>query len=94
MKYRTDNYLRALRVLCVAVLLLVSAATNSLSQVMDPGTPGPLAVTREEYNFGDTAFQPSNFPGPVELRASIHYPTNLSGTPLPVIQAVRVRMWT
>ena len=85
MKYRTDNYLRALRVLCVAVLLLVSAATNSLGQVMDPGTPGPLAVTREEYNFGDTAFQPSNFPGPVELTASIHYPTSLSGAPLPVI---------
>jgi hypothetical protein len=44
-----------------------------------------LAVTREEYNFGDTAFQPSNFPGPVELTASIHYPTNLSGGPFPVV---------
>jgi hypothetical protein len=44
-----------------------------------------LAVTREEYDFGDTAFQPTNFPGPVELRASIHYPTSLSGAPLPVI---------
>jgi hypothetical protein len=44
-----------------------------------------LAVTREEYNFGDTAFQPSDFPGPVELLASIHYPTNLAGGPFPVI---------
>ena len=30
----------------------------AFAQVPDPGTPGPLAVTREEYNFGDTAFQP------------------------------------
>ncbi len=55
-----SNYIRAF---CVAVLLLISASANTLGQVPDPGTPGPLAVTREEYNFGDTAFQPSNFPG-------------------------------
>src|SRR5688500_19715548 len=77
-----STYIRAF---CVAVLLLISAAANTSGQVPDPGTSGPLAVTREEYNFGDTAFQPSNFPGPVELIASIHYPTNLSGAPLPVI---------
>lgn len=82
MKSRPNNYIRAF---CVAVLLLISAAANTLGQVPDPGTPGTLAVTREEYNFGDTAFQPSNFPGPVELIASIHSPTNLSGAPLPVI---------
>lgn len=74
------------RAFCVTVLLLVcAAAVNTFAQVPDPGTPGPLAVTREEYNFGDTAFSPTDFPGPVELRASIHYPTNLSGAPLPVI---------
>jgi hypothetical protein len=66
----------------VAVILFVSPV---FAQVPDPGTPGPLAVTREEYNFGDTAFQPSDFPGPVELLASIHYPTNLPGGPYPVI---------
>ena len=82
MKPRTNNYIRAF---CVAVLFLVSTAANTLGQGPDPGTPGPLAVTREEYNFGDTAFQPTDFPGPVELRASIHYPTNLSGAPLPLI---------
>ena len=51
----------------------------------DPGARGPLAVTREEYNFGDTAFTPTDFPGPLELLASIHYPTNLAGGPRPVI---------
>src|ERR1044072_3590471 len=69
----------------VAFLFLTTFAISVFAQVPDPGTPGPLAVTREEYNFGDTAFQPTDFPGPVELRASIHYPTNLPGGPYPVI---------
>ena len=50
----------------------------------DPGLAGSLAVTREEYNFGDTAFTPTNFPEPIELRASVHSPTNLSGGPFPL----------
>jgi len=51
----------------------------------DPGARGPLPVTREEYNFGDTAFTPTNFPGPVELLASVHYPTGLPGGPYPLV---------
>jgi hypothetical protein len=77
----TKNYIRAF---CMTLLLLVSAGAR-IAFAQDPGTPGPLAVTREEYNFGDTAFQPTSFPGAVELRASIHYPTNLPGGPYPVI---------
>src|SRR6476660_3067676 len=70
---------------CISLLFLATLAINTaFAQVPDPGTPGPLGVTREEYNFGDTAFQPTNFPGPVELLASIHYPTALAG-PYPVI---------
>jgi len=72
------------RILAFLIFLIVTLSINSFAQVPDPGTPGPLAVTREEYNFGDTAFQPTDFPGPVELRASIHYPTVLAG-PYPVI---------
>lgn len=74
--------------LIALVLLLLFghwAAQNVSAQTPDPGSPGPFAVTREEYNFGDTAFAPTNFPGPVELNASVHYPTNLSGGPLPLI---------
>jgi len=72
-----------IRTLSIAVFFfLLAGVAPVLGQ--DPGAPGPLAVTREEYNFGDTAFQPSNFPGPVELLASIHYPTTLAG-PYPVI---------
>lgn len=74
------------RILSIALFSLLTVGVfPALVQAQDPGTPGPLAVTREEYNFGDTAFQPSNFPGLVELLASIHYPTTLSGGPFPVI---------
>lgn len=83
MKTMTRNRILAFSI--SFLFLLTFAARIGLAQVPDPGTPGPLGVTREEYNFGDTAFQPSNFPGPVELRASIHYPTNLAGGPFPVI---------
>jgi hypothetical protein len=70
----------------VTIAFVVSAGVQTaFGQVPDPGTPGPLTVTREEYNFGDTAFQPSDFPGPVEIRASIHYPANLPAGPYPVI---------
>jgi len=76
---RNRNYILA------SLAFIIVAAAAAFAQVPDPGTPGSLPVTREEYNFGDTAFQPSDFPGPVELRASIHYPTNLPGGPYPVI---------
>jgi len=51
----------------------------------DPGDSGPSAVTVTEYNDGDTAFTPPGFPGPVEVRASVHYPTGLSGGERPLI---------
>ena len=38
-----------------------------------------------EYNDGDTAFTPPGFPGPVEVRASVHYPTSLAGGGRPLI---------
>ena len=65
------------------LLLLVVAVPAIFAQ--DPTSPGPYAVTREEYNFGDTAFQPTSFPGPVELLASVHHPTNLTGGLFPLI---------
>ncbi|HYV82737.1 MAG TPA: hypothetical protein VE931_04435 [Pyrinomonadaceae bacterium] len=76
---RNKNYILA------SLIFIIVVAGAAFAQVPDPGTPGPLTVTREEYNFGDTAFQPTDFPGPVELRASIHYPANLPGGPYPVI---------
>jgi hypothetical protein len=77
-----------IHLLAASVLLLTFShleARQVCAQTPDPGLPGPSAVTREEYNFGDTAFAPTNFPGPVELIASVHYPTDLSGGPFPLI---------
>jgi hypothetical protein len=54
------------------------------AQSADPTVPGSLAVTREEYDFGDTAFTPTAFPS-VELRGSVHYPTNWLGGRLPLL---------
>src|SRR5919201_6991802 len=77
--------IRPLALLLFFLLVVGAGAPVVSAQTTDPGAPGPLAVTREEYNFGDTAFTPTNFPGPVELLASVHYPTDLSGGPFPLI---------
>lgn len=68
-----------------ALCVLTAFAAVTSAQTPDPGANGPLAVTREEYNYGDLAFQPTGFPSAVELRASVHYPTGLSGGPYPVV---------
>jgi hypothetical protein len=73
---------KRLRIL-FAFFLLISA--ESMLFAADPSASGPLAVTREEYTFGDTAFTPTNFPGPVEVTASVHYPTGLPGGPYPLV---------
>src|SRR5215207_2105098 len=76
---------KTLLTLTLTLLCVLSAAAVAAAQTPDPGTPGPLAVTREEYNYGDTAFTPTGFPGAVEVRASVHYPTGLSGGPYPFV---------
>ena len=58
------------------------------AQSPDPGATGPLAVTSEEYDFGDLAFTPVGSPGPVELRAVVHHPSDLSGGPFPLVMFV------
>ena len=82
MKFSRLNHLIAF-----AFLMFISLAGASISQAQtpDPGTTGPNAVTREEYNYGNSVFQPVGFPIAVEVRASIHYPTSLANGPYPVI---------
>lgn len=70
---------------CLALLLACSAYSNVAAQTPDPGATGPLAVTREEYDYGNLAFTPTGFPSAVELKASVHYPTGLAGGPYPLI---------
>jgi hypothetical protein len=69
----------------LALVCLCAVAIVATAQTPDPGTTGPYAVTREEYNYGDLAFQPTGFPSAVELKASVHHPTDLTGGPFPVV---------
>jgi hypothetical protein len=48
-------------------------------------TPGPFDVIRDSYDFGDRAFQPAGLGGKVELRAVVHYPTDLTAGPYPLV---------
>lgn len=71
------------RTLLIFALSLFAAA--ALLAQPDPGSIGPFAVSFAEYTYGDTAFNPPGFPGPVELTARVHYPSILPGSSLPLI---------
>lgn len=83
MRKLTPSFIRSLA--CLALLVACGAVLNVKAQTPDPGAPGPLAVTREEYDYGNLAFTPTGFPSAVELKASVHYPTGLPGGPYPLI---------
>jgi hypothetical protein len=77
--------LRASRLFLGVCVIAFACSMPSLAHAADPGTPGPFAVSGEEYSYGLTAFTPTGFPGPVELIASVHYPTDLSAGPFPLV---------
>src|SRR5262249_32256046 len=52
---------------------------------VDPSLPGPHQVVREDYDFGDAAYLAPSVTTPVEIRASVHYPADLSSGPFPLI---------
>ena len=76
---------KSLATLTLATLCTLACAVVAAAQTPDPGATGPYAVTREEYDYGTLAFQPSNFPSAVELKASVHHPTDMTGGPFPLI---------
>ncbi len=59
--------------------------TQFASFSQDPGLPGAYAVSSDEYDFGDEAFGAPSFPDLIEVRGSVHYPTDLAAGPFPVI---------
>jgi hypothetical protein len=83
MRKLTLSLARALA--CATFVVACGAAFTLNAQTPDPGATGPLAVTREEYDYGNLAFTPAGFPSAVELKASVHYPTGLPGGPYPVV---------
>ena len=68
MKFSRLNHLIAFAFL---MFLSVTSASIAQAQTPDPGTTGPNAVTRVEYNYGNSVFRPVGFPISVEVRASI-----------------------
>jgi PKD repeat protein len=72
-----------LRLIQFIGILLLSGA--SFAQTPDPGEPGIYDVSSDEYDFGDEAFGPPTFPDLVEVTGSVHYPTDLTDGPFPVI---------
>jgi hypothetical protein len=83
---------RALRRVAASFFLLSGLAQTALAE--DPGAPGPLPVSVAEYDFGDTAFSPTGFPGMVEVRANVHHPTDLTAGPFPLVIFLHGRQYT
>ncbi len=73
--------------LIIRVLLIISTLGFLAQEAFaeDPGAMGSFAVSTQEYDYGDSAFQPTGFPIPVELRGDVHYPTDLSKGPFPLV---------
>lgn len=67
------------------IMLLLAGVVATAQTTPDPGIPGPYAVTKGEYNFGDAVADLDSLTPNAEVRASVHYPTTLVGGPFPVI---------
>jgi hypothetical protein len=79
------NRLRSYLPVFFALSIILTGSQLASAQTPDPGTTGPYAVTREEYNYGNSAFHPTGFPINVELIASVHHPTDMTNGPFPLI---------
>lgn len=65
--------------------LQVATGKSLASDPPNPGDLGPFAVTQVDYISPDITFG-NEFPNPVEVRARVFYPTDLSeGAPFPLI---------
>ncbi|MFN0274911.1 MAG: T9SS type A sorting domain-containing protein [Chitinophagales bacterium] len=51
----------------------------------DPGIPGAFSVSKLDYDLGDLAYNLPSFPNDAEVRGNVHYPTDLSSGPFPVL---------
>ncbi len=67
------------------ILILLFSTWTVMGQTPDPGIAGPYAVSSDEYDFGDEVFGAPTFPDLIEVRGSVHYPTDLSDGPFPVL---------
>jgi len=78
----------------IALLFLCCINNNSFAQTPDPGLPGIYAVSKGEYNLGDLVYMPPSLSSYIEVRGSVHYPTDLSKGPYPVLVFLHGRHYT
>lgn len=69
----------------ILLLFVLGISFGIFAQTPDPGVPGEYAVSSDEYDFGDEAFGAPTFPDLIEVRGSVHYPTDMSDGPFPVL---------
>jgi hypothetical protein len=76
---------KIIQLLCATILMLAGSYISQAQTTPDPGIAGPYPVTKGEYNLGDAVADLDSLTPNAEVRASVHYPTSLSGGPYPVI---------
>jgi len=75
-----------LQALLCTLLFLVSGGSQAVAQTTpDPGIAGPYTVLKAEYNFGNRVILVPDFPDSLEVIGSVHYPSDLSAGPFPVL---------
>lgn len=78
----------------LSILLLGSVIYQAAAQTPDPGIAGTHTVIKAEYNLGNTSYTfpaGADFPYPSEVIGSVHYPSDLSNGPYPVIEILHGR---
>lgn len=77
--------MKPIKFIYTLILVALAGYAAQAQTTPDPGIPGPYAVTKGEYNFGDAVANLDSLATDAEVRASVHYPTGLPGGPFPVI---------
>lgn len=67
------------------IICAILAVSSEPAMAEDPALEGPYDVDIVEYDYGDSAFSPSDFPIDVEVRANVHYPSELEEGPFPLV---------
>ena len=78
----------------IIVLFLCTFFFGATAQTPDPGLMGAHTVLKAEYNLGILSYAPppaAEFPANMEEIGSVHYPSDLSNGPFPVIMILHGR---
>ena len=82
MQIKIINAIRLLSILLTTVFASYPIFVSAQG-VLD--VTGPLNVTSQDYDFGDSALQVAGFPNSLEVRGRVHYPSDLSSGGFPLV---------